>query len=417
VQVAKASESAWDVRYEVRTIILLTVAFGLVGLDRFIINPMSPVLMRDLGLDYRDLGNMAGALATTWAISAIFLGRLSDRIGRRRVLVPTVVAFSLLVGVTGLVTGVTSLLLARAMMGAAEGAFLPASVAATIEASNPTRRGLNFAIQQNGLPLIGLGLGPILATQLLTFLPSWRWVFVLLTVPGLIIAWLLYRVLKDPIATAISPALTPGGAWGGVFQYRNVPLAILIMAGTASALNIVLVMTPSYLTSTAHLSMEQMGFVMSGVGIGAVLGGLLLSGLSDLIGRRTVLVSACTLACAFVLAFMKSDPNNAKALFGWLLLLSACGFSVIYITIGPLTMESVPPEVSATAIGIIGGIGEFCGGGLAPIVAGRVAQRFGLEKVYALAVVALLVAAIATVFVKRTPGATRTPEKSAHDCV
>jgi predicted MFS family arabinose efflux permease len=266
------------------------------------------------------------------------------------------------------------------------------------------------------LPLIGLGLGPILATQLLTLLPSWRWVFVLLTAPGLIVAWLLYRVLRDPIATAISPARTPGGAWAGVFQYRNVPLGILIMAGTASALNIVLVMTPSYLTSTAHLSMPQMGFVMSSVGIGAVLGGLLLSGLSDLIGRRTVLVSACTLACAFALAFMKSDPN-ARALFGWLLLLSACGFSVIYITIGPLTMESVPPEVSATAIGIIGGIGEFCGGGLAPIVAGQVAQRFGLEKVYALAVVALLVAAVATVFVKPTHRATRTAVKSVHECV
>jgi MFS family permease len=300
------------------------------------------------------------------------------------------------------------------MMGAAEGAFLPASIAATIEASNPVRRGLNFAIQQNGVPVIGLGLGPILATQLLTILPSWRWVFVLLALPGLIVAFLLHLVLRDPILPLSEiPEQQPlNGRWLEVFRYRNVPLGALIMAGTAASLSIVLLMTPSYLmTSSIHLSLKQMGFVMSGMGIGGALGGALLSGLSDLLGRRVVLIAGCSFACLFLAAFIRSD-GDATASFVWLLLLAACGFSVIYITIGPVAMESVPAEISVTAIGIIGGIGELFGGGLAPIAAGQLAQRLGVNKVYILALAVQLAALLAALFVEHTPRHTRTPPKA-----
>jgi MFS family permease len=71
----------WDVRYEIKAVALL-IAFGLVGPDRLIVSPLPPLSMRDFGNDYRDLGNMSAALALTSGISAIVLGRLSDRIGR-----------------------------------------------------------------------------------------------------------------------------------------------------------------------------------------------------------------------------------------------------------------------------------------------------------------------------------------------
>ena len=55
---------------------------------------MYPVIARDLHLDYGDIGTITGALAIAWGIAALFMGNLSDRIGRRRVL--TVVAGGLL---------------------------------------------------------------------------------------------------------------------------------------------------------------------------------------------------------------------------------------------------------------------------------------------------------------------------------
>ena len=70
-------------------------------------------------------------------------------------------------------------------MGVTEGSFCPASVAATADASEPQRRGLNQGLQLSTFALFGLGFGPILATQLLLIVPSWRWVFVLVAIPGL----------------------------------------------------------------------------------------------------------------------------------------------------------------------------------------------------------------------------------------
>jgi len=58
-------------------------------------------------------------LGVCWGVSAIFVGNLSDRLGRRKVLVPAVVIFSLLSVFHGMATGLVSLLLIRGIMGVA----------------------------------------------------------------------------------------------------------------------------------------------------------------------------------------------------------------------------------------------------------------------------------------------------------
>lgn len=140
---------SWDPSYERKAVILLALGFGLVGLDRTIIAPLFPVIAEDLGLSYGALGSIAGVLAIFWGIFAMIMGGLSDKVGRRKVLIPSVVAFSLLAGLTGLANGLIFLLLVRATMGIFEGAFTPTSIAATAEASKPSRRGLNLGIQQS----------------------------------------------------------------------------------------------------------------------------------------------------------------------------------------------------------------------------------------------------------------------------
>lgn len=124
-------------RYERNAVVLLALGFGLVGLDRWIISPLFPAMMEDLNLDYSDLGNIVGALGLAWGISALFMGRLSDRFGRRKVMVPAIILFSLCSVFTGLAGGLISLLLIRVAMGVTEGGFSPTAVAATAEASAP----------------------------------------------------------------------------------------------------------------------------------------------------------------------------------------------------------------------------------------------------------------------------------------
>jgi MFS family permease len=158
---------------ELKAVAVMALGFGLVGIDRFLIATMFPVIARDLHLGYGDIGVITGALAIAWGASALFTGNASDRIGRRTVLVGSMILFALLIGASGLAAGLAGLVAVRIAMGVADGAYTPTSIAATIEASAPRRHGLNIGIQQMMLPLCGLGIAPLLVAALLRFI-DWR---------------------------------------------------------------------------------------------------------------------------------------------------------------------------------------------------------------------------------------------------
>lgn len=379
-------------RYEWQAVLLLSIGFGLVGLDRFIILPLFPVLKTDLGLDYQDLGAVAAVLALSWGVCAIVVGRVSDRLGRRAILIPAVVSFSLLAGVTGLVTGLTGLLLSRALMGATEGAFTPVSIAATIEASKPTRRGFNLGLQQQLYAVLGLGFGPIVATQLLLLVPSWRWVFLIVCLPGFVLAVFLARVLRNTqgMMSGHSSATAAGEAprWRDVFRHRNVIINMLGMCFMLTALTVVTSMVPNYMTDHLHLDLQTMGGVMSAIGFGGFAGQLLLPGLSDRLGRKAIVLTcyAGTLATLLALPAVGAQP---VPLFVLLFCASAFNSSMICLNVGPLTCEAVDSRLTSTATGLVVGTGEIFGGGVAPALAGWVAKHFGIENTFYLATGAL----------------------------
>src|SRR5579883_3279718 len=92
---ALSNPGSSDSSYEWRVVLTLSLAFGLIGVGRFILPPLFPVMMRDLSLDYQDLGNLVGAIGIAWGASSILIGNLSDRLGRRAVLVPGILLFCL----------------------------------------------------------------------------------------------------------------------------------------------------------------------------------------------------------------------------------------------------------------------------------------------------------------------------------
>ena len=118
---AAPAPKQWDTAYEAKIILILSLAFGLVGLDRFILPVLFPSMQEELGLSLQQLGTLVGILAVAWGVTAFAMGYASDRLGRRKVLVPAVVLFSLLSALSGMATGFLSLLLIRMIMGAAEG--------------------------------------------------------------------------------------------------------------------------------------------------------------------------------------------------------------------------------------------------------------------------------------------------------
>jgi predicted MFS family arabinose efflux permease len=366
-------------------------------------------MAKDLGLSYRDFGLISAVLSLSWGMAALFTGSLADRLGAKRVLVPALVLFSLMVATTGLASGLASLLVIRALMGFAEGAYMPAAIASTAEASAPQRLGLNLGLFQMALGLFGLGFGPIIATQALRVLPSWHGVFALVAVPGLLLAALLQSVLRRSAVAghnAVPKARQPDLAertrtWIAAGKDRNVICAMLAAACWMAGNIVFASFLPNYLTDVLKLDLQSMGFVLSAVGAGALLGMVGVAALSDRFGARPVLVVAAALLLPTLWLFMHTGAHPTM-LFGLLFVWAVLNTGAVAVTLGRLTVDSVPAEKTATASGLVMGFGEIVGGAVMPVVTGIAVQAYGLLVILDFAMGAAVIGLLVCVFGIRT---------------
>lgn len=392
-----------DIGYERTTLVLLGLGFGLVGFDRWLMAPMFPYMMNDLHLSYSQLGSLIGVLGVAWGLWSIVMGPVSDRIGRKKILVVTMIVFSLLSSLSGLTAGFMSLILLRAAMGVAEGAFTPASLAANSEASRPARRGLNQGLQLSMIPLVGFGFAPIAATQLLRIVPSWHWVFMISAVPGLIVSLLIWRLLRDE-GRGGEPAAHAGVAkatWTQLLRTRNVLVATAAILCAMGGIFVMGAMVPTYLVAVLHLDTRSMGFVASAIGFGGFAGSFALPGLSDRVGRRPTALFGFAAATVLLYCFARTGADP-RMLFVLLFGVSMFSIGLLSLLSGPVATEAAPAGLVASAIGLVSGVGETFGGGVAPVIAGYIAEHFGLARTLDFAFYSLVAGACVVVFLVET---------------
>ena len=397
--------NTWDTAYEWKAVTLLALGFGLVGLDRWLIAPLFPSIMKDLNLNAQDVGNCIGILGLSWGVFAAVMGGLSDKVGRRKVLIPAIIAFSLLSGFSGIAGGFASLLAVRALMGVAEGSFCPTSFAATADASHPKRRGFNLGLQQSGFALFGLALAPIIATQLLGVM-SWRWVFALVSVPGLILGLLMYRVIREPQGAPTRDAGAPAakterGHWRDVLRSRNIPVAMVALFCAMTGVFVLGAMLPLYLTQYLSLDTQRMGVVASAIGFGGFVGQFGLPGLSDLLGRRLASVLGFVGTAVMLIVFRGLGAQPLE-LFAVLFAASFFTLGLVSLLSGPVATEAAPAGMVSTSIGLVVGAGEIFGGGVAPALAGFVAAHFGIQNILWLPIGAVLLGVLVSLLLKET---------------
>lgn len=112
------------------------------------------------------VGVVMGAFSVSTLLLRPFAGRISDRSGRRRLLVGGAVAFAVVALGHLVVTGVVGLVLLRVLLGAAEAMYFVAGFAALADLAPPGRAG--EALSLNSLALyVGIATGPLLGQALL----------------------------------------------------------------------------------------------------------------------------------------------------------------------------------------------------------------------------------------------------------
>jgi fucose permease len=227
-------------------------------------------------------------------------------------------------------------------------------------------------------------------------------IFLLFLVPGLIVAWLTWRLIPQGRVQHRRFALRTSFAdWRQALRYRNIKLLMGGMFCWLTCLITTSAFLPSYLTNYLSLDNGHMATVMSAIGFGAMAGTLLLPALSDLIGRKPVMVISSVGTLSALIALSMVTPTTGS-LFASLFLVHFFNNALITLTVGPIAAETVPASLMATASGVVIATGELLGGGLAPIIGGQVAHRFGIDHILRLPQLMMAVGVLLCIALRET---------------
>lgn len=389
--------------YEWKIVTLLALLHGTLGLDRLVIVYLFPILIPEFGLNNTQAGTLTAVLALTWAVAAWFMGSLSDRVGRKKVLLPSAIFFSLMSWVTGVAKSYGGLLVVRGLMGIGEGGVFSTSAATIGEESTPKRRGLNLGIHQSFFPGIGIGLGAIIATQLATKF-GWRPVFFIVGIPGLVLAAIIAKVMKEPLSfsrkvenkSTSEISAQQGEPKPGMFaalKYRNVWVSTLVSCLFMNWLFVFAAFAALFLTQVRGLSLPTAGIVLSAWGFGGFIGMIGMGAISDRLGRKPVMI-VCAIITGISVVWFALAGSNPVTLFLILFVGAIFGWGTYPIFLALLPTESVPAKLGGSAVGIPTSIGEIFGAMVMPIIAGSLADKFGLIYPMYLAGIAPIAAAV-----------------------
>jgi len=404
-------------RYENFLVMVLFLTWGTVFLDRMAQLYLAPYIIPDLHMSNQQVGILASVTALAWAASTVLFGAISDRVGRRAVLIPAVFAFSLLSWISGAVQSYEQMLLVRALLGFAEGPCFSVIMAIMEESSETERRAPNVGVVISAASLVGLALAPVLTTQVAAHF-GWRWAFFVAGIPGIILGFLIAIYVIEPRQQAGNPAAHRGrpagpasvGEYFAVLRYRNMLLCCVIAAANLTFLFLLNVFAPLYITQVAGQAPTTAGFILGASGLGAFFGGIIWPGVSDRIGRKpTLLINSVTTGLVPLLLLVPALYWNL-----WLMALLMFAFtgaqSLAALSLVIIPTETVPRQVAATGIGLATMFAEVVGATVAPAVGGNLAQSYGLPLTLWGAAAAMVVLFIVTLFLQETVKAATAPK-------
>jgi MFS family permease len=397
-------------KYETRLIWVLTITFGFVFLDRNAASFLMPFIADDLHFNNSQVGLVASALSFTWAVAAFLGGAYSDRTGNRKTfLLVTVVAFSLCSFASGMAVSFLTLFSTRLLMGLAEGPILPISQSLVAIESTAAKRGNNMGVMQNfGSNLLGSFVAPIVLVTIASSF-NWRWAFFLSGVPGLIMALLIFKFVRQPAAattpaspaarTAAPPAAANMGFWE-MMRHRNMGLCMLMAIFMVAWMILGWVFLPLFYTKVRSISTDQMKYLMSVLGLSAAFFSFVVPALSDRFGRRPVIVIFNCIGLLVPLAALYFQGSlfilGTLIFIGW----SASGTFPLFM--GTVPSETIPARYVATSLGMVVGLGEILGGVSAPAIAGRAADHYGLQAPLMIMAACAIVGTVLALFLRET---------------
>jgi len=182
-------------------LVLLFLGWSLGNLDRYIMNYAVVSITGDLNLDASSTGIILSAFFLGYAIMQIPGGWLADKFGAKKILLFSVIMWSIFTGLTALAWSLVAMIIIRFLFGIGEGGFQPSSskIIATIFPREERGRAMSIMLSSGGIVSL---IVPLLAAYLLGTI-GWRTMFVVIGAIGAIIAFLYWKYIKLPEDEAV----------------------------------------------------------------------------------------------------------------------------------------------------------------------------------------------------------------------
>ncbi len=398
---APSSPAAVDSRVSITTVSLCYLIALFEGVDLQAAGVAAPKLAPAFHLLPNQLGWFFSASTFGLLLGAAVGGRLSDRFGRKAVLIAAVAMFGLMSIATGLAPNVDALLIARFLTGLGIGGALPNLVALVSENTPPALKNTSVGLLYAGLPSGG-ALASLVAA--LGKGQSWSLVFFvggiapLISVPLLI--WLLPESQQLQAAKRAHGAgqSADRGFFFALFGNGRAPCTLPLWLGFFLALltmYLLLNWLPTLLVSRgmskADASLVQLSFNLLGA-LGSICTGLLM----DRISLRAVVIAAFVSAAACLALLANVSPELLAALaVGGLVGITMSATQALLYSLAPGVYHT---EIRGTGVGSAVAVGRI-GSAVGPLLAGALLTSGRTpQEVLLMLVPVMLVAGAAVVF-------------------
>lgn len=334
-----------------------------------IIAPILPQIGAQLDIPEAIQGTLVTSYALMAGLCAVVMGPVSDKIGRRSVLMIGTGSMAFMLFCHALAFDYVSMLLARALAGAAGGVLSGSTTAYVGDYFPYERRGW-----ANGWVMTGIAAGQVAGIPLGTLFAEWYGYdapFLFFAVPMTLAFILVWMAVPQPPVRRIAERLTVRRAIGNYADMMgrpSVPVAVVSYCLMFISIAFFVIYLPTWLTHTLGVTGADIASLFMTGGLASVFAGPYAGRLSDRIGRKRLVLIACVGASALMAmtTFVLTRFWVAYVLFFLAMVLMAA-------RMGPfqaLLSEIVPDEQRGSLMSLSLALGQMClgvGGALAGI--------------------------------------------------
>ncbi len=365
--------------------------------------PSQVDILHDLETTTALFGLTLSVFALTFAVAQLFLGPVVDRYNGKRILLAGMLLFS--IGSLGgiFVQSIEAFFLIRMLQALGIAAAVIVGIALISDVIPGSERGGamgTFEIWNAA----GAAAGPILGALLAIWI-GWRVDFLLLGLLGMVLALFAYWQLPDQAVRTEKVGLREIST-----ILRNPPTLGATIIGFVEfyALFTVFTLLPLMLSKQMGLSTGSIGFLVSLLPIGAIIGSLLGGRASDKTNIRNVLIPGSLLAAfAFsVLTVISRTADQSTPITFIAGAVITSGFAIGFSLPAQLKiMVDYFPSLRGTASGVSISF-RFLGATLSPVVTGYLADTFSLTAGYGSAAILLAAGAVISILTIKEPSPT-----------